>query len=150
MAVLLLSGSLTIRIFSFSVYVHISSTQAIIALSSGEAGFYGIVKGASVLLGACSLARDLGIELRGRVYTDSSAAKGIASTPVLIGADGIGIEILGKTRDLRIVGNVIEERREPLQRTGIRIDREVGKLELADNRIEGFAKAMDDQRVAAG
>ena len=66
------------------------------------------------------------------------------------GADGIGIEILGKTRDLRIVGNVIEERREPLQRTGIRIDREVGKLELADNRIEGFAKAMDDQRVAAG
>ena len=65
-------------------------------------------------------------------------------------AQGVGIEILGRTRDLRIFGNVIEERREPLERTGIRIERDVGKLELADNRIEGFAKAVDDRRVAAG
>ena len=38
-----------------------STTQAVIALSSGEAEFYGIVKGASVLLGAPSLARDMGV-----------------------------------------------------------------------------------------
>ncbi len=56
-----------------------STTQAVIALSSGEAEYYGVVKGGSVLLGAMSLAKDLGIELKGRIYTDSSAAKGIAS-----------------------------------------------------------------------
>ena len=38
-----------------------SSTQAVIALSSGESEYYGIVKGASVLLGALSLFRDLGV-----------------------------------------------------------------------------------------
>ena len=56
-----------------------ATTQAVIALSSGEAEFYGVVKGASALLGAIALARDLGILLKGRIHTDSSAAKGIAS-----------------------------------------------------------------------
>ena len=56
-----------------------SSTQSVIALSSGEAEYYGVVKGASVLLGALSLCKDLGIEMKGRVHTDSSAAKGMAS-----------------------------------------------------------------------
>ena len=40
-----------------------SSTQSVIALSSGEAEFYGIVKGASVGLGIKSLLSDLGIQL---------------------------------------------------------------------------------------
>ncbi len=56
-----------------------STTQAIIALSSGEAEYYGIVKGSSVGLGIRSILRDLGVELRIRVHTDASAAKGIAS-----------------------------------------------------------------------
>ena len=56
-----------------------SSTQSVIALSSGEAEFYGIVKGAAVVLGAVSLAQDLGLALKARVHTDSSAAKGIVS-----------------------------------------------------------------------
>ncbi len=56
-----------------------SSTQAVIALSSGESEYYGIVKGASVLLGAVSLYRDLGISVKARLMTDSSAGKGIAS-----------------------------------------------------------------------
>ena len=50
-----------------------------IALSSGEAGYYGVVKGASVFLGALSLCKGLGIEMEGRVHTDSSAAKGMAN-----------------------------------------------------------------------
>ena len=53
-----------------------ASTQAVIALSSGEAEFYGVVKGASVLLGLISLAADLGVQLKGRIHTDSTAARG--------------------------------------------------------------------------
>ena len=56
-----------------------SVTQAAVALSTGEAELYGVVKGAGVLMGAVSLARDLGLDMRGVLHTDSSAAKGIAS-----------------------------------------------------------------------
>ena len=56
-----------------------SSSQAVIALSSGEAEFYGVVKGASVLLGTLSVANDLNIPLKGELWSDSSAAIGIAS-----------------------------------------------------------------------
>ena len=56
-----------------------SSRQAVIALSSGEAEFYGVVKGASVLLGMLSVAKDLNIPLKGELWSDSSAAIGIAS-----------------------------------------------------------------------
>ena len=56
-----------------------SMTQSIIALSSGETEYYGLVEGGSVLPGAISMAKDLGLNLRGRFHTDSSAAKGIAS-----------------------------------------------------------------------
>ena len=56
-----------------------SITQGVIALSSGESEFYGIVKGSSVGLGIKSILGDLGVKVRLRVYTDSSAAKGIAS-----------------------------------------------------------------------
>jgi hypothetical protein len=54
-----------------------SSTQAVMALSSGEAEFYAALKGCSVGLGMKSIAADLGIELRIRMFTDSAAAKGI-------------------------------------------------------------------------
>ena len=56
-----------------------SLTQGVIALSSGESEFYGIVKGSSVGLGIQSILGDLGVRVALRVYTDSSAAKGIAS-----------------------------------------------------------------------
>ena len=56
-----------------------STTQAVIALSSGEAEYYCIVKGASVGLGIRSVLRDLGFNVRLVVHTDSSAAKGMAS-----------------------------------------------------------------------
>ena len=68
-----------------------SSTQAIIALSSGEAEFYGIVKGASVGLGCVAMCRDLGFNMKLEVYTDASAAKGIASR-----------RGLGKTRHIAV------------------------------------------------
>ena len=55
-----------------------SSTQSVIALSSGEAEYYGIVKGASIGLGMSSLCIDLGFKLHVQVNSDASAACGIA------------------------------------------------------------------------
>ncbi len=56
-----------------------SSTQDVIALSSGEAEFYGIVKAGSHGLGMVSLCRDLGLKVPLRISTDSTAAKSIGS-----------------------------------------------------------------------
>ena len=56
-----------------------SITQGVIALSSGEAEYYRIVKGSSVGMGIQSVISDLGIHYKLQVLTDSSAAKGIAS-----------------------------------------------------------------------
>ena len=54
-----------------------SSTQSVIALSSGEAELYATVKGATVLKGAMSSAKDYGEVLDGILGTDSSAAMGM-------------------------------------------------------------------------
>ena len=48
-------------------------------MSSGEAEFYGAVKGASTGLGMKALYRDIGYSLPLRLWTDSSAALGISS-----------------------------------------------------------------------
>ena len=58
---------------------HCSSTQPSVTLSSGEAEFYGVVRGASQGLGYQALLQDLGLELPLRVWTDSSAAFEICS-----------------------------------------------------------------------
>ena len=63
------------------------------------------------------------------------------------GADGgIAIDIKGKTKEVRITDNVIEETRKALQRTGIRIAADAGKVHLADNAIKGFAQSITDLR----
>jgi len=56
-----------------------SSTQSSVSLSSGEAEFYGVIKGAGMGLGFQSLLADLGLRVPLRVWTDSSAAIGICS-----------------------------------------------------------------------
>ena len=56
-----------------------SSTQGNIALSSGEAEYYGLVKGSSVAIGIRSMLKEFGVDMRIRVSTDASIAKGIAS-----------------------------------------------------------------------
>jgi hypothetical protein len=61
-----------------------SSTQPSISLSSGEAEYHGVVKAAGLALGQQSLMRDLGIDVRVRVWTDSNAAIGIC------GRSGLG------------------------------------------------------------
>lgn len=54
-----------------------STTQAVVALSSGEAELYALTKGASTALGLSSLAADFGLELHLKIHTDASAAIGI-------------------------------------------------------------------------
>ncbi len=61
-----------------------SSTQTSIALSSGEAEFYGVVKAGGVSLGFQSLLADIGVKVPIRVWTDSSATLGIC------GRQGLG------------------------------------------------------------
>ena len=56
-----------------------SSTQTTIAQSSGEAGYYALVRAAAEGLGMQSVMQDLGWEMRVRLWVDSSAAKSIAS-----------------------------------------------------------------------
>ena len=68
-------------------------------MSSGEAEFYGVVKGASSLLGLISLAADLGITLKGRVHTDSTSARGICNR-----------RGLGKTRHIHTQFLWVQER----------------------------------------
>jgi hypothetical protein len=50
-----------------------------VSLSSGEAEFYGVVRGAGMGLGYQSLLKDLGHDLPVRVWTDSSASIGICT-----------------------------------------------------------------------
>ena len=61
-----------------------SATQASLALSSGEADFYGVVKGTGIGLGQAALFNDIGVNNPLRVWTDSSAAIGIC------GRQGLG------------------------------------------------------------
>ena len=56
-----------------------SVTHAVVAQSSGEAEYYGLVKDSSTAIGLKSMMADLGIDLGLGVKTDASAAKGIAS-----------------------------------------------------------------------
>ena len=55
-----------------------SRQQRTIALSSAEAELYALVAASAEGLGLCAYGRDLGIELKPRVFTDASAALGIA------------------------------------------------------------------------
>ncbi len=54
-----------------------STTQSLVALSSGEAELYGIVKGSAEGLGMQSLMNDLGMSLALEVKADASAALGV-------------------------------------------------------------------------
>ena len=57
-----------------------STTQGVIALSSGEAEYYGVVKATSMGLGLVGMMDELGCEgLRLRVSTGASAGKAMAT-----------------------------------------------------------------------
>ena len=54
-----------------------SSTQSVVATSSGEAEYYALVKGASVGLGMRSMMGEMGVGADVELRTDSSAGKGM-------------------------------------------------------------------------
>ena len=58
-----------------------STNQSVIALSSGEAEYYGLVKAASIAIGLRTIAADMGIIHGGaiQIKSDASAAIGIAN-----------------------------------------------------------------------
>ncbi len=56
-----------------------STTQSVIALSSGEAKYYGLAKGGSVGLGLQAVLRDFNLEVEIPVKSDATAAIAIAS-----------------------------------------------------------------------
>ena len=56
-----------------------STTQATVAMSSGESELYSLTKGAAQTLGLLALATDMGLTRNGRVHTDASATIGIIS-----------------------------------------------------------------------
>ena len=56
-----------------------STTQATVALSSGEAELYAMTKGASQALGVMAMAADFGMCLSAIVHCDASAALGIVN-----------------------------------------------------------------------
>jgi hypothetical protein len=56
-----------------------SATQAVVALSSGEAELYALTKGAANTLGMMSLGADLGMIFHGHVRSDASAAIGMVN-----------------------------------------------------------------------
>jgi hypothetical protein len=95
-----------------------SSTQAIVALSSGEAEYYGIVKGASIGLGLKSMLGDFGIGATIRVNTDASAAKGMANR-----------KGLGKVRHIEVNQLWIQDR---AAKGDLTISKVNGKENLAD------------------
>ena len=95
-----------------------SVIQAVIALSSGEAEYYGIGKGSSVGLGIRSVLGDLGCNTRLVVNTDSSAAKGMASR-----------KGLGKVRHVEV--------------NQVRVQEKVGSGEVELKKVNGQSNLAD-------
>ena len=56
-----------------------ATTQTVVALSSGEAEYYGVVKSMCEALGIKGIAKDTGLDFSVTLSADSSAAKGIAT-----------------------------------------------------------------------
>ena len=76
-----------------------STTQTVVAMSSGEAELYSLTKGAAQTLGLIAMAKDLGVTMDGTLHTDASAALGI-----------IAREGLGKLRHVKVQYLWIQDR----------------------------------------
>ena len=55
-----------------------STTQTVIALSSGESEFHAIARGVATVLGMKNIAKDYGIQVKLGVETDSAAGRGMS------------------------------------------------------------------------
>ena len=107
----------------------VSNTQDTIALSSGEAEYYGLVRVAGHCIGISNMLVDLGFDCRIALLTDASAAKGIAS--------------------LRGAGNVrhIEVNQLWLQEKVISGDLSIHKIASCDNLADILTKHVDRNTI---
>ena len=64
-------------------------------------------------------------------------------------ADGFGIDIQGQVESVTIRNNEIRETRGQEQRIGIRIGAKTRDIQVIDNAIDGFSKAIADLRPAS-
>ena len=62
------------------------------------------------------------------------------------GEKGIAVDVQGETESVTISGNEIRETRAPAARTGIRVGPQTREIQLANNKIDGLAVMLDDQR----
>ena len=88
------------------------------SLSSGEAEYYGIVKGSSIGLGLKSMMGYFGVEVAIKVNTDASAAKGMANR-----------RGLGKVRHIAVNQLWIQDR---IARGDLTIEKVNGKENISD------------------
>ena len=104
-----------------------STNQSVIALSSGEAEYYALVKAASVSIGVKTIMKDMGVGLSEPIVakSDASAAIGIANR--------IGI---GKVRH-------IEVNQLWLQEKASKKDIFIEKVGTEDNLADALTKAVD-------
>ena len=106
-----------------------SSTQSLTSLSSGEAEYYGLVKGAGQGLGYQGLLIDLGIIVCLEVHCDSSAARGIAKR-----------RGLGKMRHIELQTLWIQEK---LARGAFRLHKVLG----TENPADLFTKHLAEKQI---
>ena len=106
-----------------------STTQSVISLSSGEAEYYGLVKGASQSIGLQNMLRNLGVEMKIKINTDASVAKSIAMRR---GA--------GKIRHIEVNQLWVQEK--VAQRLI-----EIRKVSTNDNRADLLTKHLDREKL---
>ena len=103
-----------------------SSTQPVIALSSGEAELYALVKAAAQAKGLCSLLADFGFESQISVHTDSIAAIGIVHR-----------RGLGKTRHIEVQYLWVQDN---VNRKAMKVEKIGTKENPADMLIKGLKR----------
>jgi len=111
-----------------------STTQKSITLSSAEAELVAAVKMAAELIGVTQLMADWGLNLRGRVHVDSSAAIGV-----------VGRKGNGKLRHVRVGSLWIQER---VERGELEMQKVWGEWNPADLLTKNLARAKVDRFVS--
>ena len=109
-----------------------ANNQAVIALSSGESEYYGLVKAASVSLGLKALANDMGIEFEEPIVmnSDASAAIGISNR---IGS--------GKVRHIEVTQLWLQEK---VCNGQVRLN----KVGTEENLADALTKGVDATTIA--
>ena len=107
-----------------------SNSQGVVALSSGEAEYYGIVKGAGIAIGLQNMLKDFDVDMGIEIRTDASAAKGIANR-----------RGLGKVRHMEVSQLWVQEK---VSEGRIRIVKVKGE----DNIADALTKHVDHDNIA--